>query len=456
MAWDPAGDDQAQTGFATCDRVLALVGDRVDTLVTCSVGREALTRFANSHIHQNMAGDEAHVRLRVIIDGGRTAQASTTRVDGEGLAHLVEGALAAARLRPADPEDPGLAPPGTIADVDHHDDATLVADPTERAAVVADFVATGEGLESAGYCSTDGDTHVLCSTTGVRHASRRTMAQIDAIHRAPAATGPPTDGYGQVTSARLRDLDGRRVGEIAAAKARAGVDPIELDPGSYEVVLEPRAVAAVLLFPAWLGFNAKAHAEGTSFVHLGEQQLDEQIDLWDDATDPRALGRPYDAEGTPKGQVAFVRAGVSVGLAHDRRTANLAGVDPTGHSIGNEAFGGYPTDLFLGGGDQARDDLIAGVERGLLVTDLWYNRILDPKTQVVTGLTRNGLFLIENGEVTRPVQNLRYSQSVIGALAPGHVLGLGDDAQLVGNEGGVVHVPSLRLASWAFTGNAQG
>jgi predicted Zn-dependent protease len=456
MAWDPAADDTARAGFAICDRVLALVGDQGQALVTSGQGRSALTRFANSHIHQNMASDEHHVRLRVIVEGGRTAQSATTRVDDDSLTRLVESTLAAARLRPADPEDPGLAPPGALTEVDHHDAATEAADPTARAAVVADFVGTGEGLESAGYCSTEGDTHVLCSSTGARYASRATMAQIDAIHRAPAATGPPTDGYGQITSARLRDLDGRRVGEVAAAKARGGADPIELDPGSYEVVLEPRAVAAILLFPAWLGFNAKAHAEGTSFVHLGEQQLDERIDLWDDATDPQALGRPYDAEGTPKHRLDLVRAGVSAGLAHDRRTAALAGVEPTGHSIGNEAFGGYPGDLFLGGGDQGRADLIGGVDRGLLVTDLWYNRILDPKTQVVTGLTRNGLFLIEHGEVTRPVQNLRYTQSVIGALAPGHVLGLGDDAQLVSNEGGIVHVPSLRLASWAFTGNAQG
>jgi predicted Zn-dependent protease len=456
MAWDPASDDGARAAFAICDRVLALVDGQGEALVTCTQGRTALTRFANSHIHQNMSSDEAHVRLRVLVDGGRSAQSSTTRLDDDSLARLVDGTIAAARLRPADPDDPGLAPPGPVATVDHHDAATEAADPTARAAVVADFIGTGAGLESAGYCSTDGVTHVLCSTTGVRQASRTTMAQIDAIHRAPAAAGPPTDGYGQITSTRLADLDGSKVGEVAAAKARGGTDPIELDPGSYEVVLEPRAVAAVLLFPAWLGFNAKAHAEGTSFVHLGEQQLDDRIDLWDDATDPRALGRPYDAEGTPKGRVDLVRAGVSVGLAHDRRTAALAGVEPTGHSIGNEAFGGYPGDLFLGGGGERRDELIAGVERGLLVTDFWYNRILDPKTQVVTGLTRNGLFLIEGGEVTRPVQNLRYTQSVIGALAPGHVLGIGDDAELVSNEGGIVHVPSLRLASWSFTGNAQG
>ncbi len=443
-------------GFGICDEVLRLVGDRADALVTCGRGQSALTRFANSRIHQNMASDEHHVRLRVVVDGGRIAQATTTRVDPEGLQRVVEGAIAAAGLRPADPHFPGLAPAAEAPAVDHWDDATAAADPDARATVVADFVATGEGLESAGYCSTDADHHVLCSTSGLRLASRSTMAQVDAIHRAPAASGPPTDGYGQITSTRIGDLDGRRAGEVAAQKARAGFDPVSLDPGSYEVVLEARAVASMLLFPAWLGFNGKAHAEGTSFVHLGEQQLDERIDLWDDGTDPRALGRPYDAEGTPKRRVDLVRAGVTVGLAHDRRSAALAGVEPTGSSVGSESFGGYPGDLFLGAGDESLEELIGGVERGLLVTDFWYNRILDPKTQVVTGLTRNGLFLIEGGEVAGPVQNLRYTQSVVAALAPGHVLGIGNDAQLVGNEGGIVHVPSLRLASWSFTGNAQG
>ena len=456
MSWDPNADDVAQRGFALCDRVLDLVGDRAEALVTCGQGTNALTRFANSRIHQNMASDDDHVRLRVVVDGGRIAQASTTRLDDDGLARLVEGTIAAARLCPPDPEYPGLAGPGSVEEVDHFDPDTAGASPDARAEIVADFVGAGPDLESAGYCSTDADTHVLCSTTGLRYASRSTMAQVDAIHRAAAVDGPPTDGYGQMTSQRLADLDGRLVGDRAAAKATDGANPIELDPGTYEVVLEPKAVAAMLLFPAWLGFNGKAHAEGTSFAHLGEQQFDPQINLWDDGTDPRALGRPYDAEGTPKRRVDLVTDGVTVGLAHDRRSAAMAGVESTGSSIGQESFGGYPGDLFLQGGDQSLEALIAGVERGLLVTDFWYNRILDPKTQVVTGLTRNGLFLIEGGEVTQPVQNMRYTQSVVGALAPGHVLGIGDDAQLVSNEGGIVHVPSLRLSAWAFTGNARG
>jgi predicted Zn-dependent protease len=388
------------------------------------------------------------------------ARAQSTRTDAASLEALVERALAAAALRPPDPEFAGFAPEAAVPSVDHWDDGTAGATPDQRAAIVAAFVDAGEGLEAAGYCSTEAATHVLLSTTGQRAVGHATTAQLDGIHRATTpegdGAGDTADGYGQATSVRLADLDGAACGARAAAKAASGRNPVELPPGNYEVVLEPRAVASALVYPAYMGFNGKAHADGTSFVHLGEQQWDAPVDIWDDATDPRALGVGFDAEGTPKRRLDLVQGGASVGLTHDRRSARLAGVEPTGHSVGSEAFGGYATSLFLGGGDEPPDRLVGAVERGLLVTDLWYNRILDPKTQVVTGLTRNGLFLIEDGKIVGPVQNLRYTQSIVGGFGPGKVRGLGNDGQLVGSEGGIMHVPSARLASWAFTGNARG
>ncbi len=449
-----------------CDRTLTLLRGRAEGVATAIAGTSSLTRFANNRIHQNVSEDKAGVRLTVAVDG-KVARAATSRVDTSGLEALVERALAAAALRPPDPDFAGFAPPAEVAPVDHWDDATAAATPDERAEVVAAFVGAGAeagagsrgrvvGLEAAGYCSTRAVAHALASTTGQRAGGRSAMAQLDGIHRASGREGDPADGYGQATSVRLADIDGAACGAVAAAKAVAGLDAVELSPGSYEVVFEPKAVAAALLYPAYMGFNGKAHAEGTSFVHLGEQQWDDVVDIWDDATDPRALGDAYDAEGTPKRRFEIVRSGVSVGLTHDRRSARLADAEPTGHSVGSEAFGGFATDLFLGGGDRTLDRLVGEVERGLLVTDLWYNRILDPKTQVVTGLTRNGLFLVEDGRVTRPVQNLRYTQSIVAGFGPGKVLGVGSDAQLVGGEDGVMHVPSVRLAAWSFTGNARG
>jgi predicted Zn-dependent protease len=455
---DVTGDKGGDGAAGACERVLDLLAGRAEGVVTTTVGTSSLTRFANSRIHQNVTEEVRAVTLTVAVDG-RVARAGTTRTEPDQLAALVERALAAAALRPADPDFARFAPPAEVPDVEHWDDATAGATPDQRAAVVEAFVAAGDGVgEAAGFCSTEATTHVLASTTGQWASARTSAAQVDGIHRVTGTYGQVADGSGQLTSVRLADLDGAAAGTTAATKARTGVEPIELPPGTYEVILEPNAVAAALLFPAYFGFNGKAHAEGTSFVHLDEQQWDEAVDIWDDATDHRALGRPFDAEGTPKRRVSLVDAGVSVGLAHDRRSARLAGVEPTGHSVGMDAFGGIPTDLFLGHGTRPPHELVADVDRGLLVTDLWYNRVLDPKTQVVTGLTRNGLFLIEAGAITAAVQNLRYTQSIVAAFGPGRVLGLANDGQLTGGVEGdrAMHVPTVRLAAWSFTGNARG
>ncbi len=460
----PAAGADPDAAARLCERVLARLGGRADGVASAEVGTIALTRFANGRIHQNTSEDARGVRLAVALDG-RVAKATTNRTDDAGIAAMVERALAAAALRPVDPDFAGFAPPAPVADVDHWDPRTAAATPDDRADVVAAFVAAsqagregGPGADAgaAGYCSMQAVAHALASTTGQRAGARRTVAAVDGIHRVTGRSDDPADGCAQAVSARMGDLDGAAIGARAAAKAWSGLDPVELLPGDFEVVFEPRAVSAALLFPVLLGFNGKGHAEGTSIVHLGEMQWDESVDLWDDATDPRALGDPFDAEGTPKRRHDLVRAGASVGLTHDRRSARLAAAAPTGHAVGSDAVGGIATDLFLGGGAQTPDALVAGVERGLLVSDLWYNRVLDPKTQVVTGLTRNGLFLIEEGRVTRPVQNLRYTQSVAAGFGPGRVLGLGADAQLVSERGLTMHVPSVRLAAWSFTGNARG
>jgi predicted Zn-dependent protease len=439
-----------------CDRLISIVGTRAEAVATCSLGPSALTRFANSRIHQNVADERSRAQVLVVLDGGRVARAATTKLDDDGLRRAVEQALAAATLRAPDPEWPGLAPPEPAPVVDHWDDASADASPDDRAGLVRQFVDAGEGLEAAGFCSTAAEIHALRSTSGQQVTARRTRARIDGIHRA-ATAGTPADGYAQASSVRLRDIDAAACGRVAADKARLSVHTIELEPGDHEVVLEPKAVAQALLFPVWLGFNGKAHSEGMSFAHLGEQQFDAAISMWDDATDPRSLGRPYDAEGTPKRRVDLVRGGVVVGLVHDRRSAAKAGTAPTGHAIGDDSYGGFAGDVFLAPGDRSPQQLVAEVERGLLVTDFWYNRVLDPKTQVVTGLTRNGVFLIEGGEIAGAVSNLRYTQSIVAGFGPGRVLGLADDPTVVPDEeDNLMHVPTVRLASWSFTGGAQG
>jgi len=435
------------SALEVADHVLQLVGERAEAIVSVTRGTSALTRFANSVIHQNVAEDSEHVTLKCVIDG-RSASATVNQVDVDTLERLVDRVLEAAELRPPDPDWPGLAPPESVAEVEHYDEATALATPGERATVVKAFVDAGQGTEAAGYCATASTTVALANTAGQRVEGRHSSGVIDGIHRAR----PGADGAGHQQAVSLAALDGRAAGEEAARRAGDSLTPIDLEPGQYEVVLEPACVTDMLRFLAYAGFNGKSLLEGTSFVHLGERQFDEAITLWDDATDARTVGLPFDHEGTPKRRIDLVRDGVTTAVAHDRRTAAQAGATSTGHSVGLESFGAYPANVFLGGGEASSGDLVASVERGLLVCGFWYTRILDPKTQVVTGLTRNGLFLIEDGKVGGAVRNLRFTQSYAAAFGPGRVLGLADDGRLYGG----YHVPTVRLASFNFTGGARG
>jgi predicted Zn-dependent protease len=443
---------------ALCEQVLDLVGDRADAQVTASRSRPALTRFANSFIHQNVGEAGLSVSLKLALPDGRVAAASTTRADTAGLTALVDGTLAAAALRPVDPDWPGLAPQAPVAEVDHYDPATEAASPDERARRVRAFVDAGPGLRAAGYCDTDGGTTAFANSAGQRAEGRSTRATIDGIHQTADSAGS-----GHATAARLSDLDAGGVGAEAAGRAQRAAAASDVEPGEYEVVLEPECVATILVFLAFYGFNAKQVIEGQSGIRLGEAQFDPAVSIWDDATAPAALGAPFDADGTPKRRLDLVSAGVSAALAHDRRTARKLGTESTGHAVGeSDAYGPIPSNLFLGPADPAfgagTSDLIAATGRGLLVTTFNYCRILDPKTQVVTGLTRNGTFLIEDGKVRGGVKNLRFTQSFLEALAPGNILGISREARFADSEfgPGLVHCPALRLGSWRFTGGARG
>ena len=452
-----APDEESARALALAEHTVDLVHARArdaEVEVTVRQGTDALTRFATGFIHQNVASEVNHVLIRVAVEDGRNA---STSIDGPAddatLGRAIDGVLEAARVRPPDPDWPGLAPRASAPDVDHWDDATAVATPDERAAQVRAFVDAAGGLETAGFCSTLTVRLAFANSAGQRLTGRGTAAIVDGIARTPTADGSSRQG-----SVRLSDLDGGAVGARAARKAREASNPTDLEPGRYEVVLEPDCVANILSFLLVHGFNGKAVEEGRSFARVGEQQFDRSIVLRDDVTDPDQSGIPFDVEGTPKQPFDLVRDGVTRGLLHTRRTAAAAGVQSTGHAVeGGGAWGALGANFVLGGGDRSTDELVSNVQRGVLVTDFWYTRILDPRTQVVTGLTRNGVWLIENGRIVRPVTNLRFTQSFLDAIGPEAVRGISSErALLLGGWDSIYLVPSLHLASWNFTGGAKG
>lgn len=438
----------------------------------------ALTRFANSHIHQNVADIAVSVRLRLHLDG-RTASGSTTRTDQDGLRQLVERTVAATRLSPPDPGWPGLAPAATLLAPGIADEAVATATPEDRAAKVRSFVDGAGGLTTAGYCRTRYTTVTFANSAGQSAQSACTEVVLDGIARLGG-----NDGVARASGTGLSGVDGALLGARAAAKARVGGEPVELPPGRYQVVLEPTAVHDVLRCLSIYGFGGRAVNERRSFARVGEAQLDTSVSIVDDATAPGAVGLTVDADGTPKRPVELVTAGVTMAVAHDRRTAAEAGTSSTGHAVLDGFWGPMPVNLRLtranggagaaavgaaGGGvspsevdgpvaDSDVEELVAGVDRGVLVTDHWYTRVLDPRTLVMTGLTRNGVWLIEGGQLVAPVRNLRFTQSYPEALGPGAVLGIGrHGTTLTSNyEDSSLVVPALRLASWNFTGGASG
>ncbi|TCB97618.1 TldD/PmbA family protein [Micromonospora zingiberis] len=466
--------------------VARLAGPGGQAEVTVSRAELALTRFANSAIHQNVAESAVEVRLRMHLDG-RTAAGSGTTVTPDGLRTLVERVLAAARFAPRDPAWPGLTPPTAVLPSPQWDAATAQAGPADRAALVRAFVDAAGGLETAGYCRTAVRAAAFANSAGHTVQGRTVEAAMDGIARAGGADGTARD-----CADRLADLDGAELGRRAAAKARAGTDPVELPPGRYPVVLEPAAVADLLENLAWYGFNGKRYAEGQSFAEPGVAQLDPAVTLVDDPL--RAAGLPFDLEGTPTRALTLVDAGTIGAVVHDRRSAAEVGGESTGHAwTGSSTFGPIPRNLRLaparatgtsGGGevgtagpaggtaavaglaeplagavpDADTAALVSRMPRGLLVSDLWYTRVLDPKSLVITGLTRNGVWLVEDGQVTRAVRDLRFTESYPRALGPGAVLELGRRTARQPNrwDGVWWEAPALRLASWNFTGGASG
>jgi predicted Zn-dependent protease len=441
---------------STADQVLELVRARAasaEAEVVVTSGVSALTRFANSFIHQNVAEETSHVLLRVALDGHVASVSFDGPPHAEHLGRLADDAIEAARAQPVDPDWPGLTPRTAGLSVEHSDEATAVASPDERAQRVRDFVDAAGGLETAGFCSTSASVADFQNSAGQRLTGRTTHATLDGIARTGTA-----DGAARTTSVSLRDVDGRAMGKRATAKAQTASDPTDLEPGRYEVILEPECVSNLLSFLLAHGFNGKAVEDDRSFVRLGEQQFDPSITLRDDVAATVMVGIPFDVEGTPKRPLDLVSGGVTKALLHNRRTARKAGTQSTGHAVeGGAAFGALGANLVLSAGAASTDELIAGVGRGLLVTDFWYTRILDPKTQVVTGLTRNGVWLVEDGRIVRPVTNMRFTQSFVEALAPGTVRAVGSEqALLFGGWESVYLIPALHLASWNFTGGAKG
>jgi len=427
-------------------------GDAAEVLVTA--GSVELTRFANNTIHQNVASREATLQIRVVV-GKRVGMITTNDMGPQGIARAAQSASEVARVVPENPVFGGLPdahpiPPAPNA----YMEATAEATPLDRAKRVTSLLrrARDKKLTAAGYLSTSATEVAVASTKGVWAYAPSTTAAVEAV-----LIGGAGSAWAEQNSTDIARIDVDAVGTEAIDKCVAAQGPRDLAPGTYEVVLEPYAVNDIAQF---LGgsLTGQAVEEGRSFVggKLG-QRVTGDVSLVDDPFDAVSIPRAFDYEGQPSQRVTLIEKGVARGVVYDSQTAFRTGSANTGHALSPNPFAyASPMHLRIEPGTKTREQLIREVKRGVLVTRFHYTRWVHQLRTIVTGMTRDGTFLIENGEIAHPVKNFRFTQSYHEAL--GATLGIGSVLHLFAAgtwNVGARRVPALRLGAFTFTGSTQ-
>jgi PmbA protein len=412
----------------------------------------SLTRFANSEIHQNVAESNVQVNLRFVV-GKRVGVASTNRSDDDGLRRLAERAAAIARNCEELEDWGGLPAPTAIHDIPEGFAATTAdATPELRADGVRAVIAAADtaGVKSYGSFSTATETLGIANTRGVRAAQRRTVSQLLTVAMAPDGGS----GYAESAAVDITAIDAAEIGRQAAEKARATGNPIAVDPGEWPVVLEEYAVVDLLSMLGFMGFSALAVQEERSFSEPGRRVGSDLVSIVDDGHDPATLPMAFDYEGVAKERVSLIDRGVCRDVVFDAQTAARAGRASTGHGLpAPNPYGPFPLNMAMAAGDTPREELVRGLDRGLLVTRFHYTNPVHPKLAIVTGMTRDGTFYVESGEIKGPVRNLRFTQSYLEALAATSAISR-ERRTLKGDFGGVL-VPAIRVDSWNFTGATE-
>jgi PmbA protein len=434
------------------DAALELPGaDGVEVLFMHEWG--GLTRFASSAIHQSTWREDTGIRVRVIKDD-RIGVAASNDLSPGGARRAAESAREMAEVVAPDPLFPGLAPPQPVPDWDGFDQATAFTTPQRRAEGAAALIAQcAPGFAAAGAFETVASEVAVATTEGQFCWAPSTQASLTTV----ITGGEGGNGFAETFHQRVGDIDPEAVGRRAASKAAASQSPKELEPGRYTVVLEPSAVSTLVGFLAWIGFGGRALAEDRSCFSgkHGQRVAAPAISIVDDATSPLTIGLPFDFEGTPRRRVDLIREGVFLDGVYDRRTARQTGKRTTGHALPPpNPEGPFPLNLFMQPGDDTLEDMIASTDRGLLVTRFHYSNVVHPVESIITGMTRDGTFLIEGGEVSSPVKNFRFTQSILAALEATTMVGR--DTELASEFFfSASRVPALKVESFHFTGRSD-
>lgn len=408
---------------------------------------DALTRFANNGIHQNVAEHGLTVAVRTVLDG-KTARVSTNKLDEDSLRAAVESSLSLAQSQPLAKHLLPMPGKQRYRRVRRFISATARVTPADRARAVRKACdwAVERGQVAAGIFVSGQMQSAVGNSRGLFAAHRQTRAEFSITMQEGAAAS-----WAKGNSADVRDLDPQALAKRASGKAKLATNATEVPPDKYTVILEPAAVLDLVGF-LFYDFAATAVADKRSCLNdrMGKPLFGNNISLVDDAYHSGQLGAPFDGEGMPRERVVLIDGGVPRNLVYSRASAKRAKKKATGHgfALPNE-YGEAPMNLVFAGGKSSLEEMIASTEHGLLVTRLWYIREVDPYEKVMTGMTRDGLFRVEKGKVTTAARNFRFNQSVIELLR--NVELMSPAARTTAEEAFEMVVPAMKVNGFQFT-----
>lgn len=448
---------EAQTR-ATLEQVLRL-SPADETEAALESGNAALTRFAHNVIHQNVSETHASLEVRVVF-GLRVGAADTNDLSANGIQRTVDQACALAQHLPDNPDWPGLADPLPAAGPDDpqpvlaFDEAVAGLTPAARARTVAEVCRAAHSeqlLASGAFSSSYGESAVI-NSHGLFAYAPATEIDLTFVVEQP---DEKASAYGHAIGWQMAQVGVDSLALETVRRAKASRRPRPVPAGEYPVVLDPYAVASLLESLAEAGMGALPVQEERSWMNgrLGRRCFSPDLTILDDAYDPRGVPQSFDCEGVPKQRVPIVVSGVPISPVYDRLTAaRETGRFSTGHAqpYADEDWDGpLPDNLSLLPGELSIDEMIERIDRGLYVTRLWYVNLLSPHDCTLTGMTRDGVWWIQNGELAHPAENLRFDQSLVEALA--NLRGVGRERRTVaGFFGGVHRVPALAFDSFRF------
>src|SRR5512139_1942049 len=415
----------------------------------------SLTRFASSAIHQHVAERNQTIILRVVL-GKKIAVVTTNIFLPSSLRKSLQKAVSLAKVQQPNDEFISLPEPKPIPEIETFSKKMNSLTPNQKVRVIKTLLRRVKEKRTKGSGAfSNGEVELaVVNSLGVE-----TYQKFSDLFLHLIVENDKSSGYASFVARNPDKLDVDSLAQEAIRKI-SGEEPIQIEPGEYEVILEPYAVSELLSFLGYLGFHDLAVQEGRSFFsnRFGEKMADEKVTIYDDGLAPDGLQVPFDFEGIPKKKVTFFDKGVAKEVTYDSFTAGREGKDSTGHGlIAPNTAGPIPINLFLEGGGFSLGEMIKSVRRGIYVTRFHYTNVVEPMKAVITGMTRDGTFLIEEGEIKRPIKNLRFTESILKALS--RVRAISKDRKIC-SEGTVYSrrfvtgkvVPALKIDGFNFSG----